>query len=368
LEVERRVAPRLLGEVMDLAPSQQRLVIRNSPRFHSWGVIELLLERARRTWSGDPGKAGQLAELALEIAEQLHCDGLREELVNDLRAESWSCIANCRRIETDFAAAREAFSQAEYFLSRGTGDPIEYARLCDLKSSLLRELRDFDSARRMLERAIAEYRKVGERTMEGRALLNMTKLLGDAGKPDGQLAILDRASKLLDFQQEPWLGLIVEMKRVHYLSELGRVAEARAHVPKVRKLARQYGNRLDRLRVLWIEGGLCRNLGQVELAEEAFKQVREGFVAAKIGYDVALVSLDLAALYLETDRTEEARQLATESIPLFASRGVHREALMAWNLFREAAERDALTLGLVREVASRIRQSQSRPAAGGDLA
>jgi hypothetical protein len=108
-------------------------------------------------------------------------------------------------------------------------------------------------------------------------------------------------------------------------------------------------------------------LGQFELAEEMLKRVREGFVVEGIAYDVALVSLDLAALYLESGCTDEARELATESIPLFTSRGVHREALMAWNLFREAAERDALTLGLVQEVASRIRQSQSRPTAGGDL-
>jgi hypothetical protein len=84
-------------------------------------------------------------------------------------------------------------------------------------------------------------------------------------------------------------------------------------------------------------------------------------VAAGIGYDVALVSLDLAALYLDSGRTDEVRELAAESVPLFASRGVHRELMMAWSLFREAAERDAVTLGLVKEVASRIRHAQPRP-------
>jgi hypothetical protein len=172
---------------------------------------------------------------------------------------------------------------------------------------------------------------------------------------------------LIDVETEPHLVLSLRNNLVSYLTESGRPDEAQELLPEFRNLAKKHGTRLERLRFLWTEGLLRRELGQKELAAEILGQVREGFLAAGIGYDVALVSLDLALLYLEAGKTEGARTLATESIPLFASRGVHRRALMAWNLFREAAERDALTLGLVQEVASRIRQSQSRPTAGGDL-
>jgi hypothetical protein len=102
------------------------------------------------------------------------------------------------------------------------------------------------------------------------------------------------------------------------------------------------------------------------MAIEVLKQAREGFIAAGIGLDVALVSLDLSAFYLDVGRTHEVRVLAVESVPLFASRGVQREVVMAWRLFREAAERDAVTVGLVQEVASRIRRAQSRPGGPAD--
>ncbi len=102
-------------------------------------------------------------------------------------------------------------------------------------------------------------------------------------------------------------------------------------------------------------------MGQVEFAEEALRQVREGFIAAEIGYDVALVSLDLAALYLEAGRTAEVKQLAAEMLPIFASRQVHREAIMAWTVFRQAVEQEVATVRVIEEVAARIREVQARP-------
>lgn len=175
--------------------------------------------------------------------------------------------------------------------------------------------------------------------------------------------MLRKATRLIDVTVEPKLTFLLRKNLMLYLSDTGRADEAQKLLPEVRELAKTYGSRLESLRLLWTEGLLRHALNQTELAIEVLSQVREGFIAAEIGTDVALVSLDLAALYLEAERTEEARALATESIPLFTSRGIHREALAAWTLFRDAAERDALTVGLVQEVATRIRQAQGLPGA-----
>lgn len=301
------------------------------------------------------------------MAEKLSFQGLREQLGNDLKAEAWSYIGNARRIRSDLHAASLAFREAEKYLARGSGDPMEAARLLDLKSSFERARRNFEGACRLLTKAIGLYRKAGELHLEGRALISEAYLLRTCGKPEASIQVLRRAESLLDPQEDPLLWFLLKKNLLLFLTECGRLRDAQELLPEVRELGKVHGSRLERLRLLWTEGLLRKGLGQSELAAEVLSQVRDGFSAQGIGYDVALVSLDLAALYLESGRTEEARQLATESIPLFTSRGVHREALMAWNLFREAAGRDALTLGLVQEVASRIRQSQSRPGAGGEL-
>jgi hypothetical protein len=56
--------------------------------------------------------------------------------------------------------------------------------------------------------------------------------------------------------------------------------------------------------------------------------------------------LELAVLWLETGRTTEVKELAMAMAWIFKSKGIHREALAALQLFREAAERGAATTEL----------------------
>lgn len=362
LDRQRSSAPDLIADLEVLAPRQRTLLIRNSAQYQAWPLIEEALSRGRTYWTEDPGRGEDLAHLALEISGALSSTGYRERLVNDVRAEIWSDIGNCRRIRSDLYAAHEAFTIAEHHLTLGTGDALERARFLDLKSSLLRAQRDFKGANSCLAEAIRLYGCLPDRHAEGRALLNQARLLGDGGDPHKAIEVLKRAGGLIDLRREPRLGFLLKWNLVLYLREADRLDEAQALLPEVRELSRIYGTRHDRLRLLWVEGALREKLGQVQIAEEALRQVREGFIAAGIGYDVALVSLDLAALYLEEGRTEEVRHLAIETMPLFASRNVQRELLMAWQLFKEAAECDVATLRLVKEVAARIRRSGGAPA------
>ena len=78
-------------------------------------------------------------------------------------------------------------------------------------------------------------------------------------------------------------------------------------------------------------------------------------------YDAAIVSLDLAILYLRQERTADVRQLAEEILPVFQIQDVHREAVAAIALFQEAARQDQLTLDKARQVAALLRQARYEP-------
>jgi tetratricopeptide (TPR) repeat protein len=361
IEIQRSTAPALLDELMCLSSSQQQLLVRNSSRYKLWAVAEELLIQARRGWTEDPARSENFAQLAVEVADQLEVSGFRECLLNDLKAEGWSYVANCRRIRTDFYEARKAFQKAEVLLAKGSGDRIERARLLDLKASLYVDAGDFEGAEALLAKAIEAYRAARNSHLEGRSLMKRARLLRRRGAIEEAIRVLQRAAKLIEVSQEPGLAFALNRNLIAYLMEAGRAEEAQRQLPEVRELAQEQGSRLERLRLLWTEGLLCKALGQGQLAIEALKQVREGFIAAEIGNDVALVSLDLAALYLEAGQNSEVRNLAAESVPLFAARGIHRELVMAWSLFREAAERQAVTRSLIQEVASRILHAQARP-------
>jgi tetratricopeptide (TPR) repeat protein len=362
LDRQRTMIPELLAELEALTITQRRLLIRNSRRYQVWPLAEALLVECRSKWGDDPEHSECLAEVASEIADRVAADGYRAKLLSDLKAEIWCHIANCRRIKSDLDGAARAFGVAEQHLRSGSGDAMERARFLDLKSSLLRAQRKFSAAASALEEAIRIYRSSGDRHAEGRAQVNQAKLLADGGRPKDAIPVLERAACNIDGRREPRLILLLKWNLAYHLTEAGRPVEARSLLPEVRRLVRQHGGKHDRLRVLWLEGAVRSSLGQLELAEEALRQVREGFVAGGIGYDVALVSLDLAAVYLKAGKTDQVRRLAVETMPLFSSRNVKRELLVAWQLFKEAADRDIATLCLVGEVAGRIRKSQSGPA------
>lgn len=360
LEAERDQAPSLLREIEGYPLRQQQLIIRNSPRFQGWGFSEYLLEASRSGWTDDPGRSEELALLAFEAANQLRVDGFRLKVVNDLKAEAWSYVGNCRRIQSELRAARIAFRRAEEYLSQGTGDTLERARMLDLKASLVRQQGDFATARELLEYALSVYRESGEKRLEAKALLGFSKLFSDMGEAELRLPLVLRAGELLKAEGDNYLEIVAKLQTITCLLEMDRATEASARLPELRSLISEYGSRLDRLRLLWLEGKVCQALGQVELAEEAMKQARGGYANVELGYEVALISLDLAALYLETGRLEEVEQLALEVVPQFAVQQIHSDAFTAIALFEQAARKKRATLALVEEVASKVRSCQSR--------
>ncbi|HEX3526143.1 MAG TPA: hypothetical protein VH988_03675 [Thermoanaerobaculia bacterium] len=84
-------------------------------------------------------------------------------------------------------------------------------------------------------------------------------------------------------------------------------------------------------------------------------------MAEGIGYDAAMVSLDLAVLYLRWGRTAEVRRVAEEMLPIFASQDVDPEALAALALFQEAARQEQLTVEKAIEVMDYLRKARCEP-------
>jgi hypothetical protein len=105
-------------------------------------------------------------------------------------------------------------------------------------------------------------------------------------------------------------------------------------------------------------GGRARTAGG---GGSAFRAGEREFTTREIAYDAALVSLELAVLWLEKGRTREVKELAEEMVWIFESQKVHKEALAALTLFREAAGREAATVALARRVLGYLEKAQSAP-------
>ena len=89
--------------------------------------------------------------------------------------------------------------------------------------------------------------------------------------------------------------------------------------------------------------------------------MRQDFLAEKIAYDYALVSLELAALHLEQGRTGLVKEIAEEMLWIFEGEKVHKEALAALTLFRQAATVEEARAEWTRRMVKYLYRAQSNP-------
>ncbi len=78
-------------------------------------------------------------------------------------------------------------------------------------------------------------------------------------------------------------------------------------------------------------------------------------------YDTALVSLELATIFAREGRTDAVKALARHMAPIFQAQGVHREALAALALFRQAAESEEVTADLARRLLDYLHRARQDP-------
>jgi hypothetical protein len=173
---------------------------------------------------------------------------------------------------------------------------------------------------------------------------------------------LYRALGLIDSEQEPRLLLCAHHNLIDYLSTSSRFLEARDRYQQARPLYRSFAEPWVQNRRKWVKGKIERGLGNPRRAESLFLAAKDGFLSEGIPYDTALVSLELATLYAEQGRTGELKRLAHETLPVFASRQIHREALAAFAFLHQAIEAERASLELVARVAGFLKSAQNDPA------
>lgn len=361
LEVERSQACELVEELKALPIEHLCLQLRNNPRYASLALCDLLGEHAWQLGLEEPKAAHQLLEALIETASKLDSSLFGSELRHDLLARAWSYQGNALRILSDHRSAEIAFARAEAHLNAGTGDLLEKARLLSLKASLRRRQRRLDEANDLLQRAVAVYLGTDEDHLAGRTMVLQAQVVNEQGNPARSISLVKQALTLIDSSREPRLVLCSQQNLVADLADMGLYQEAMALLPKTRRLSIEFGTRFDILRLRWLEGVILQGLGHDSRSEAAFLEVRKGFIEEDLGYDAALVSLNLASLYARQGRLAELKRLTTEMVPIFESRDVHREALTALLLFQKAVEMETVTVRMVEEVASYLRQAQNDP-------
>ncbi|HEY0510919.1 MAG TPA: helix-turn-helix domain-containing protein [Thermoanaerobaculia bacterium] len=353
----RREAAELWASLKARPPRDRPALVDGAPEYRTWALCERLCAESERAAPADAGRAVELAELALRIAVLVPGEEIWR---SRLQGYAWAHLGNARRVSSDLPGAEEAFAKARPLWEAGAGgDPglLREGQMLDLEASLRRDQRQFGEALKLHDRALA----ITQPADHGFILLNKASTLEQMDRFELAVEVLERAALRVDVRREPRLWFALRFNLAVNLGHLGRHTEAETLLPEVRGLAVQLGNELDLVRVTWLEGRVAAGLGRPEKALEALSRVRGDFTSLGISYDAALVSLELAVLLLEQERTGQVKALARQMTPIFHAQGVHREALAALRLFCRAADQETATVEMARRLIDYLHRARHDP-------
>ena len=247
-------------------------------------------------------------------------------------------------------------------LDRGTKASPVQAEFRSLLGSLRMDQTRFSEAVRMLEEALDLLDAEDDAELVTRVTLLLGLCAGYAGEAEEAVAVFGKATKLAERLGDERLKLNARHNVSWWLVEAGDSLEALVTYEKNRPLYDRFADDpWVQLRRRWLEGRIHAGLGDFETARQAFSEVRAEAAHRELGYELAMVNLDLALVYLDLGDLAQVQKLAEELTPVFLSQELHRHAVAAVYLFRDAARAQRATAGFVREVLAYLRRARNNP-------
>lgn len=360
VEAERREAARLVSRLLRQPLERQLILVENSRQYQTGALCDLLIEAGFERRYDDPRSLAQLARVATTTAARLDRTRYGDALVSDFQGRCWLHLANAHRILGDHAAADEALRTAKGLLAKGTGNLLDEALYWNFRASLHGTRDEHREAIRCAARALALYRRIGERHLMGQALIQQGMVWGHADDLIREVVLVRTGLELIQPERDPRVALAGWHNLCWALHQTGHHRQALGTLSRARPAYLAFGDRANLLRFQYLEGMIAAALCRDEQAEGCLRQAREGFIQLGIVYEAAFVSLELAALLCRQGRTVEVRTLAVEMIAVFESRESRQAAVAAFILLRQAAERDRLTEALIRRLGASLARVRSR--------
>jgi tetratricopeptide (TPR) repeat protein len=357
-----RSTEKLMAELENIPLEAQAQLLERNEVFANPQAVKRLIDYSHRERYQDL-KMLHWAQLAHNLSAR--CDekaaGGAAKLA-DLRARSGGQLGNALRVAGRLPEARETMVKSWAQLRQGTGDPLLRAQLMEQMASLHTFERSFAAAISILDEAAEIYRELGENHFLARTLVQAAIALLYAGQAEKAAETLNNAIPLIDQEEEPHLLLAACHNLVLCYIDLDQPERALELYSQSRELYKDFKDSLILLRSAWQEGRLLRDLGHLRVAETALLRAREGFMERGLAYEVAVVSLDLASVHVRLGALEDLRRTLMETMPIFRSLRVSREALGAIIQLQQVAHQEHQALELIREVTAQLEQLSNRVA------
>lgn len=358
-EEESRAAEALLPILRELSPEQRLLRVRNSPgRFANRALGEALLDQARACLPHDPAGSMAWAETAAAVAASYPSPHPPHDVL------ALALQGNARRAAGDFETAEELlFGARDLMVEQEVVELDVGAELHSLLGSLATDRRRFEHAAEHLEAAAGFYQTLGDPERLARVLMKLGTLHDLLQDLPSALEADKAACALLSPETDVRLYLAARFNYAYHLHEAGELGRARDVLDFDLDLFQKHADPHARVRFDWLEARLAAALGDPADGERGLLAVRDELAREGQGFDAAIACLHLAALYHEQGRHRAVAETAAQAVELFQVHALHREALAALLLLRDAAAAGTLTAEAIFRVAAFLRDAEGDPGA-----
>lgn len=344
-----------LLEQLERLPREAQLALAGEDaRFAVPQLVQKLLDRSHSVRYEDPEAMLHWANLARTLASQSAGTFGSPARLAHLRAGAWGQYGNALRVAGRLREAESALITAQRYLETGARDIRLKASLQEHAASLYIFQRRFDEAILALNEAVQIYRELGETHAFAGALVRSSVAFMYSGNAEAAVDVLNEAIPLIDHETDPHLLLAACHNLMLCYNDLEQPERALSIYAETQDLYKEFGDSLIRLRANWQEARLLRDLGHLRAAEAALLRARQGFMERNLMYEVAVVCLDLAAVYVKLKSAEDLKETVAVALPIFRSLGVDREALASLLQLQQFTSQEQQAMELIRFLNARI--------------
>ena len=304
----------------------------------------------------DPVAGFQVARVLPTLARRIHqhltqtsprkLDDLKRRRLRELEARALCVLGGSYRRLGNLAKSEAVYRQA---LDIDTISLSEQANLCRRLAILRLNQGRIEEALTLVNGAIAIYRQEGNESF-AKALMARGYIFLESGRYSE--AVLDHAAAL------PYINAKKSPRAFHmaihniccaltkgsaYPEDLGSAIQ---YLREANRLTRTKRQSVPKLKLKWIQGILMNKLGFTRRGEMLLANARQGLASLGSPFDVAMVSLDLSALYLREGRIWKLSVLANETFQMFGELE-DPETLAALRLWYHAAQAEVLTSEMI---------------------
>lgn len=358
LASDRREAEKEVEWILGLARKERKAKVTGAyKRFKTPAFVDRMIEEARTWVRHDPREALELLDLAEARLPKIPTEIYGEAMVRRAGFRLLAHQANCLRVAGDLRAAAARFERLNKLqLGEPAEDALLEAEMASLEASLRYDQRRLPEAKELLDRAADKYRREGDADGLARVQIQCGMILYIAGEAERAIPHFESAAAAVDPETSPQLAFNSLHNLVLCLCAVDQARVASGVLEEARAVYERLVDPTNGTLLTWAEGKVAAGLEDEGSAIRCFREARDAYRERALGYDEALVSLDLAAVYLRLGETAQVKQLAKQMAATFVERGVEIEAPRAVALFHEAAFAETLTFEIIARTEIALRR------------